>query len=677
MFCTNCGKENLNHSPFCTNCGHLQEVPPIELNTTQLIKETPATTLEIEPANEPENEATVVAEILPPNSAEISPESPITPTSSPRSKKGLLVGLASVAVVVISSLWLLGVFSPKEELSAAPSPSSEVTPSPSEQASAEVNIPTTLDTLTITKVDNSSFPTIKLLIDVGGASVGELSAEDFTILEDGVTLPVSDIQYDKGNQALNVSYASLQFHRNPGQQDPRQVSLTLLGKQSESQYDAPQPLSLRMGDISYNTDQYPEVNVYFSLYDAFDKLVETIPSDNSLFQVAENNAPQQISSISKMSDIDESLSINLVMDDSGSMDQILSRVQQEALQFLDQITITENDRIGFMSFAGASEIVQSEFTNQTSAIVPQIKRLSAAGQCTALYRAIEQAVYNTAYNGESGSKYIVIFTDGGENCSNDGYENQDFISPQTVINTAKQFGIPIYAVGVDQDDQLQAITVATNGQYISIGSDIEKLGQFYQSIFTTKKAQYVVKYRSDSPQKQPRSTSIKLLNEAYSSKQEVTVTPRLIDEPAVARVMENYQVNWSVSMSSGDISYLVPYVTYDTTSKKAVYKVVNDQLVALNDAKSKGSVTTFGVPIYHLIDAKKVSESLYQLQLKKYFKRTIAKQGVITDTRFKSTAYTYNIVKQNGVWLVDSTEESNSSETCYTDDTYSTIVACK
>lgn len=667
MFCANCGNKFINGDLFCTKCGQL--AGSIDVNLTE-------EAIEVELETSVVEDATIPLEVLDPEAVVVSVE---VTKESKGIRKWVVTGIVTLLLLIVGG----GVFITQnmhyteQNIQEDTLPMVADIPAATEVETTKGSELTSLERLVIDQIDQTAFPTIKLMINVSNANKTVYVAEDFTVTEDGVARQIDQIEYMANSNVLILTYLTNQIHRNPGNIDTRNVAITLLDKQSESSYEAPQPLSLRMGDISYNTDQYPDINVYFSLYDAYDKLVETLPSDASLFHVTEDGRTQPISEVAKMADAKESLSINVVMDNSNSMYDKIDLVKQEALQFLDHITMGPNDRIGFMSFAGASEIVQFDFTNNTSDVVPQVNALNADGNCTALYRAIEQAVYNTAYNGEKGSKYVVIFTDGEENCSNDSFENQDFLNPQTVINTANQLGIPIYAVGVDQDDQLKAITKETNGEYISIGSDIDRLGQFYQSIFTKKKAQYVVKYRSEIQQKAPRSTSISLLNERYFSKMDVAVTPRLIDDPGVARAMENYQMNWSASMSSGDISYLVPYVVYDNTSKTAVYKIVYDQLISLNDAKANGSETTFSVPVYKLLDANKVSESLYQLKVNKYFKRTIVNNGSVSSIRYKSTAYTYNVVKENGTWLVESTVETKVPEICYTDETYSKVTVCK
>lgn len=659
MYCGHCGKKMNSGDMFCTDCGQ-----PVLTGETEPALEPPESPKPQEFLESPDH-GNENAELLTENVRTQEPqEKPQEPSS--RWLKGWMIAVAAGIILIIAGYIIVRNLVVHNETS-----SNEI----SQNNVIHKSDAPVLERLEIEEVDQQGFPTIKVIVRMN-TDADSYSASDITLTEDGVVQKVSKVKV-VDDHSIAVSYMTEQFHKNPGSEDQRELTVSLGNQQTNDTYVVPQPSSLRIDDLSYNTDRYPEISVYFSLYDKNNRPVEDLSSTVNMFKVLENAAEQKISQIATMDEANEALTINLVMDNSSSMENILSVVQAQAIQFLDQMTITENDRIGFMSFAGASEIAQSDFTNNTEDMASQVYALDASGECTALYRAIEQAVYNSAYNGRSGSKYVVVFTDGEENCSNDSFENQDFLNPQTVIHTANQFGISIYAVGVAQDDQLKAITQGTNGEYISIGSDIEKLGDFYQSIYKKKKGQYVLKYQSEQGDKKPREAAISFLNGQYQSKSVVTVTPRLIDDPGVARAMENYQMNWSAAMSSGDISYLVPYVTTDSASSTSVYKIVYDQLVSLNDAKNNGSVTSFSAPIYHLMDAKKVSDQLVQLQLSKYFTRTIYKHGEVTSTAYKSTTYTYNVVNHNGAWLVDSTVETKVPETCYKDDTYTQVTACK
>lgn len=524
-------------------------------------------------------------------------------------------------------------------------------------------------------VDITAYPLVTLRVNVDSTEGLSTEPEDYVVTENGIEHKVKRARITNG-QSLAISYETRNVNGNPGQSDERAVKLSLGTLAGEISYPAPQPQMLSVGDISYNTDQYPKVKLYFSLYDGDQQMVDSGTLKSSFFKFVENNQEVKLSEVAKVADIQESLSTNVVIDVSSSMTDIIDQVKQQAIQFVNQSEISNRDRIALMSFAGATEISQQEFTNDKSSIVTQIASLDAYGECTALYRSIEQAVHYTAYNGADGSKYVVVFTDGGENCSNVDFDNYDAVSPGTVINSALQLGVPIYAVGVAQDDELQRIAKETNGEYISIGSDLDKLGQFYESIYAKKKAQYVATYTSAIQQKSPRGVGISVNAPLYYSKQEVEVTPRLVDDPDVARVMEMYQVNWSAAMSSGDMSYLEPYVVVGSSSPNNVYGIVQKQVKSLNEARQTGSYYEFGIPIYQMIDAKKVSDNKYQLKVKKHFTRTSTHNGKTGGTVFKETAYTYNVVKQQGNWLVDSTVESKVPEVCYTDDSFSKTKKC-
>lgn len=663
MICTHCNLENEENSKFCVHCGNpmtTQELPNDQQQTEQL-------------------PLPVTEETIPSPQSPQSPQKEEIHTISAKRllNKWMYIGLASVllisAIIVIFSLLSSTVDSP-------PSANSEdgnnlTVANANAENSATPTATIELQPFTVNSINQTKYPMIELVLESGQDTTSlDLSLPNFVITENGIAQKVSQVE-SSGIKQLTVSYETSVTNVKHDSSEPRNIELIYQNQKTSTHYDAPQPEMLSIGDFSYNTDQYPQVKLFFTLYDSNQQLVENIATDSSSFQLQENNKVLPNWELSKMAEVKESLSTNVVIDVSSSMSGIMELVKSQAAQFVNQSDISGNDQMALMSFAGATEIIQNGFTNDKSSITSQISQLDAYGECTALYRSLEQAVYNTAYNGAEGSKYVVIFTDGGENCSND-ISNQSAVSAGTVINTSLQLGIPIYAVGVDHDDELERIAQESNGAYISIGSDIERLGEFYNSIYTKKKAQYVATYTSDNPKKIARDAGIIVNSPKYYAELAMPVTPRLLDDQAVATAMEMYQINWSAAMSSGDMNYLSPYVTVNSTSPTSVYNIVLNQVNSINEAKASGSYFEFDVPIYNLEDATKVSADKYQLKLKKRFKRTVWENGNIESTAFKETAYTYNLVNQNNSWLVDSTVEAKVPEICYVDDTYTKQKKC-
>jgi len=154
-------------------------------------------------------------------------------------------------------------------------------------------------------------------------------------------------------------------------------------------------------------------------------------------------------------------------------------------------------------------------------------------------------------------------------------------------------------------------------------------------------------------------------------------TPVINDDEAVALAMELYQTHWSSAMSAADMSILTPYVVVDSQSPNAVYKVTNIQVQSLSQLKKDGTEMEYATPVYETLDSQKISDTHYQLQISKRVKRTVQKGGKTTSTTFKETAYTYNLIKEDDNWLVDSTVESSVPETCYTDETYTVKAVCR
>ncbi|MCY9692064.1 hypothetical protein [Paenibacillus alginolyticus] len=120
------------------------------------------------------------------------------------------------------------------------------------------------------------------------------------------------------------------------------------------------------------------------------------------------------------------------------------------------------------------------------------------------------------------------------------------------------------------------------------------------------------------------------------------------------------------------MSYLNPYIDVNSKSANSVYSLMSQQISSLFEAKQSGTYSSYDIPIYQLIDAKKISPTQYQLKVKKHVKRTLRKNNNITGSIFKETAYTYNVISLNGKCLV----ESEVPETCYTDLTFTQTMGC-
>ncbi|MFC5529004.1 vWA domain-containing protein [Cohnella yongneupensis] len=616
-------------------------------------------------------------------------ESSDAPAAS-RKFNWLYASIAGVALllVVFAGLYFSGVIlkdqSTEAVIDSPPSAAASATSSAAEVAVAS-DMSFTLDS-----VDSSAYPTITLIVGVHGAYDDSAIADaKVAITERGQPQSIKEKHGSANAKALNIVYVTSVTNSNPPSGETRIVELDIAGSKLSGSYQSPEQSAVTIGDLSYNTDQYPKVNVYFSLYDSNDNPLEDFDGAQSAVSITEDGTAPSNVTFGKLAQLPQSISTNLVIDVSGSMeeDDKLARVQTAATSFLSQAEFGANDVVGLMQFSDESNIQQYDFTQNIDSVQNTINGLYTNG-CTALYEALNQAVSNTAYNDRDGLKYVVVFTDGkNELC--DGSTN--WVSPNTVINNALQWGVPIYAIGVEQDSDLQRIAEETNGKYILLGDDITQLNGIYSDIYNRKKNQFVLSYESAIAGKKERSLAINLNLPNHYSSGAVAVSPKLLDNRDVSDAMQKYQIAWSQAMNARSMDPLVPYVTLplDALDKNSVYNIVDAQIngdITSSGSRSGGLVNlkydesvVYNIPDYKLVDANKVSNDLYQLRVEKRVQRDATvlvnrnkpELGTYPPlTTYKETAYTYNVVRDDGAWKVQSVEEENVVPVCYMDSTY-------
>lgn len=556
--------------------------------------------------------------------------------------------------------------------------------------------------MAIESVYTTEYPLVKVQIAIEGGPKGlKLSKDKLVINENQQVQEVKEIkQLEEDSSEENsgktsskkklfeITYETLVVNSKPPSGEQRKIDLTYMKANASSTYMSPKQSKLRVDSFSCNTDDYPNISCFFSLFDQNNNEMDNITFDPKYIKLAENQTSVGNVSISKLAEEAQFTSTNLVIDISTSMDEYdrIGQVKNAVNSFLNSASISKKNLVGVLSFADSEYISQVPFTSDINAIANEVNSFQTVGSCTALYESINEAVFNTSYNGKNGSKYVIAFTDGQDNCS-------DLVSSQTLINNAQQLGVPIYAVSVDHDPELQRIAEETQGQYSYLGNDIAQLNYFYQDIFKNKQNQYVLSYKSTNPKKNPRNLQMALLSPTlYTDTTTENVTPKLLNDYEVADVMQKYQIAWSEAMNQHDISPILPYVTQNRpeTDKKSVYNIVYEQIYGtltssgnrigglINVNSMYGEELIYQIPDYALVDAEKVSDEHYRLRIQKRVQRdaTLLKNrnnpslGFNSSlTTYKETAYTYNVIKVNGTWVID-TVDDEAVPICYKDSTY-------
>lgn len=252
------------------------------------------------------------------------------------------------------------------------------------------------------------------------------------------------------------------------------------------------PVTVEIQQID-NSD-FPNVKLYAIFKDADGNLVDiTNIGDLEVFESISNMKSQAvIDDVKKVLDSDK-VSINLVLDSSGSMDENnkMNQAKEAAYQLIDQIDFAKGDQVQLMSFDD-QVVTWTGFDDSYSDIRNAVAYINTGGR-TALYDALYSSIWET-YS-QSGAKCVIAFTDGIENASS--YSMHD------VIELSKDTGIPVYIIGIGNDcdeNTLSNIAANCSGAYFKadVGNLTVTLSNIYSSIYREKQALHQISFVSSS-----------------------------------------------------------------------------------------------------------------------------------------------------------------------------------
>ena len=177
---------------------------------------------------------------------------------------------------------------------------------------------------------------------------------------------------------------------------------------------------------------FEEVNrviLWVSVTDRDDEFV--IDLDASQFTVLENGKPQQILELVRE---DRPITMAILLDSSGSMQEELREVQAAAGSFVE--TLRDQDRAMVIDFDDRVFLIQ-ELTSDHEALRASVVSTQAIGG-TSLYDALHSA-YRLMV-GNEGRKAIIVLSDGDDSSSQFGFKR--------VLEEAKTNNTLIYTIGL-------------------------------------------------------------------------------------------------------------------------------------------------------------------------------------------------------------------------------------
>ena len=255
------------------------------------------------------------------------------------------------------------------------------------------------------------------------------------------------------------------------------------------------------------------VNTYFSARDKGGFLTGLHKDDCSL---TENKESQTIKNFTQEKKLP--LTIGILLDTSGSQENVLPLEQESGAQFLKTM-LTPKDEAFLISFDINVDLL-ADYTNSAAALrralnKAQINTGAGTGSVTGnsepkgtlLYDAVYLATHEKLHD-EAGRKVIVMLTDGGDQGSQ--------VKLKEAIEAAQKANAIIYVILISDQGgfsfgqpqqvsfgnpagDMDRLTRETGGRVINIGHNAKKLDEAFAQISDELRTQYLISY---TPQNQ-------------------------------------------------------------------------------------------------------------------------------------------------------------------------------
>lgn len=258
------------------------------------------------------------------------------------------------------------------------------------------------------------------------------------------------------------------------------------------------------------------VNVFATVRDHHNGIIGDLTKDD--FKVYEDGVEQKVSYFTK--EVDMPLSMAMLMDTSGSMQQILNAEQDAASRFVQEV-MHKKDEALVMSFDTDVNLL-ADFTEDPNVLARAIRRatINAAGPMitpgtipqsgggTNLYDAIYLACHDELAS-EAGRKAIVLLTDaedtGSKLTENDAIEAaQRADSVIHILLITDPRATEGYGPGV-----ASKLTQETGGRVINVRSE-KALEKAFDVVTEELRSQYVLGYSSTNTQRDGTFRKIKV-----------------------------------------------------------------------------------------------------------------------------------------------------------------------
>jgi VWFA-related protein len=257
------------------------------------------------------------------------------------------------------------------------------------------------------------------------------------------------------------------------------------------------------------------VSLYFTVHDKHGALIPHLTKDD--FTILEDKAPQKIKNFA--AENDQPLTLGILLDTSGSQQNVLPMEQQAGSAFLSRV-LRSKDEAFLISFDVNVDLL-SDYTSNARALSRAMDKaeinvgtggggIPGAGQGpmptsgtprgTLLYDAVYLATHDKLTQ-ETGRKAIIILTDGEDQGSME--------KPQGAIEAAQKantivyvlliadrgfYGRGMYNIGYSGDQAMRKMAEETGGRVIDVGNNGKKMEDAFSQIEEELRTQYVASY---------------------------------------------------------------------------------------------------------------------------------------------------------------------------------------
>ena len=249
------------------------------------------------------------------------------------------------------------------------------------------------------------------------------------------------------------------------------------------------------------------VSLYFTVHDKHGALIPHLTKDD--FTVLEDKTPQTIKNFT--AENDQPLTLGILLDTSGSQQNVLPMEQQAGAAFLAHV-LRSKDEAFLISFDVNLDLL-SDYTNNAHALAramnqAQINVGSGGGggmpsgtpRGTLLYDAVYSATHEKLQQ-ETGRKAIIILSDGEDQGSVqklqgaiEAAQKANTIVYVLLIADRGFYGRGGFGMGYSGDMVMRQLSEATGGRCIDVGNNGKKMEDAFSQIEEELRTQYVASY---------------------------------------------------------------------------------------------------------------------------------------------------------------------------------------